>query len=666
MNKSEHITPVILISILCIFIFGLFIPLVTLFSDSWLEQWVQYSRGSEGLMEYSGNFRVLSSYISELTDSFLGIGPVNHHIALITIWFLNCVVVWRLLHFIWPENNFLTNCIALMYTVCPAYLTFPSQNYLYVSSFLLYNASICMTLGGIRKSNGSMSLTTVSIITQLLALVVLEYTISLEFTRIILIAYIISSGDSIVEKMKNIRVNKLLKRWFPNAIVCVIFFLYRFFLLRGQPDAYNERLFLSKLLLDPSEFILTRLELLFTDFYELIFIAWFRWGFLHQIFDTVKSFSLTSFGYIIVIFSTFILVFVFLNNLNTKNNVKKRYSVGSLIPSYDITILGIFLFITSGATIWFAARHFRFDGPLGDNDRYALATMLGSTFVSFSIIRKVFRKKYLPLIFSFLISLAVGYHLYMNNQFRHRTNDQKDLFYQLSWRIPGIKPLSTIVFLEYQYGPDYELSAAVNFLYSTNYINQNLEYWTIQLPQDEDDAIDLIKKESIYRKIRSFEFNGSRENSLYILKGNNNYCTKVLTKQNKDYFLNIGRIPQYVYNTIEKNDVILDYTRQSKEMLKIFFGDLATEYWCYYYQIADHAFHNGQYEKVLQVYLDTVNKEISPVDMAEYRIFLEAARIEGEKEVFRQIYNIMISDLKVRNYLESSSEYSEINRALNS
>ena len=66
-----------------------------------------------------------------------------------------------------------------------------------------------------------------------------------------------------------------------------------------------------------------------------------------------------------------------------------------------------------------------------------------------------------------LVALAAGKHILLGDEFRRDWQVQKNLFWQMAWRVPGLKP-NTLVLMneELSYYADNSISAALNWIFA--------------------------------------------------------------------------------------------------------------------------------------------------------------------------------------------------------
>ena len=100
-----------------------------------------------------------------------------------------------------------------------------------------------------------------------------------------------------------------------------------------------------------------------------------------------------------------------------------------------------------------------------------LSMMLGASFLLVGLIEYLIKtEKRKIVIMAVLIGLAVGKQTQNANSFRRAWETERGFFWQLAWRMPGIKPGTMLLTheLPLTYYSDYSLSAPLNLIYAPN------------------------------------------------------------------------------------------------------------------------------------------------------------------------------------------------------
>jgi hypothetical protein len=113
------------------------------------------------------------------------------------------------------------------------------------------------------------------------------------------------------------------------------------------------------------------------------------------------------------------------------------------------------------------------------NDRFMISMMLGGSLFIVGLIELWVRNARLKTgLFALLIALSVGQQFFNANIFRRDWAIQQEFFQQLAWRIPAMKPNTTLLtdVLPVDYETDLSFTAPLNWLYAPEYTDSDLPY----------------------------------------------------------------------------------------------------------------------------------------------------------------------------------------------
>ena len=105
-------------------------------------------------------------------------------------------------------------------------------------------------------------------------------------------------------------------------------------------------------------------------------------------------------------------------------------------------------------------------------NRFTLALMPGSVLLIVGLLEVFIRtSRQKVILVSILISLAAGWQFYNANTFRREWELSRDFFWQLSWRVPGLKPNTLLLTHEFpfKYYSDNSLTAPINWMYAPDF-----------------------------------------------------------------------------------------------------------------------------------------------------------------------------------------------------
>ena len=151
-------------------------------------------------------------------------------------------------------------------------------------------------------------------------------------------------------------------------------------------------------------------------------------------------------------------------------------------------------------------------------DRTTLAMMLGTSLMAVGIILLLAKKNlHRAIIVGMLVGLAVGLHFQNANHFRREWAAQKQFFWQLTWRAPGIEPGTMLLTSElpFVHFSDNSLTAPLNWTYLPDELTPQMPYLLYQIESRLGEGLESFEKGiPIEQEYRAVAFSGSTDRTL--------------------------------------------------------------------------------------------------------------------------------------------------------
>ena len=231
-----------------------------------------------------------------------------------------------------------------------------------------------------------------------------------------------------------------------------------------------------------------------------------------------------------------------------------------------------------------------------------------------------------------LVSLAVGFHARITNDYRWEWTRQTRFFDQINWRMPGIEPQTSIFINKSISGflNSYSALAALNTTLDIKGYPSNLPYWLENYfgSPVENNLKRYLNGKPINLDYRMYSFEIDRENTIAIYH-DPEQCLKVLAPNDLNNFL----VPKDYRILGETSNVSrIDPQGTNTDLPVVIFGKEQDVYWCYYYQKADLARQQGHWDEMIG-YLDEAKaKGFESNNEGEYIQFVQAYGMLGEWE----------------------------------
>ncbi|MBC7876848.1 MAG: hypothetical protein H7Y59_06710, partial [Anaerolineales bacterium] len=248
-------------------------------------------------------------------------------------------------------------------------------------------------------------------------------------------------------------------------------------------------------------------------------------------------------------------------------------------------------------------------------------------------------------VFALVIALGIGQQFFNANIFRRDWEKQRDIYWQMTWRIPALEPNTVILTdqMPIDYETDLSFTAPINWMYAPEYTRADLPYMLLYtekrlggptLPALEPH----IKVTYPYRTVT---FNGSTSQAIVIYMPTNG-CLRVLDPSHGDKEI-YAKLAKVLTDAISLSDPSRIITNTNVYATPMFFSEPKHE-WCYYFAKAELAQQVGDYQTVVSLGNEAISLGYKPTDQNEWLIFIEASALMGDIETAKRISAIALAD----------------------
>jgi hypothetical protein len=233
-----------------------------------------------------------------------------------------------------------------------------------------------------------------------------------------------------------------------------------------------------------------------------------------------------------------------------------------------------------------------------------------------------------------LIAASIGFQVLTLNEYRRSWIKQTDFYWQLYWRAPYIEP-GTAILSAGEILPrmgDYPTSFALSTLYPESQNRDVLKYYFFNLEADFATEIEDLRQGMALRKVAySSVFQGDSRESLVISYDPENYeCLWVLNPADRE----IRALPEITRDALPVSNLarIQPGSPYARPVPEEIFGPEPAHTWCYYFQKADLARQEGDWERIVGLWEEAEARGYAPGNGVEYLPFVEGYAREGEWE----------------------------------
>jgi hypothetical protein len=587
-----------------------------------------------------------------VTTSLIPPVPVYWQVFALIIHFIAVLSAWFAFHQVWPQHKRQTLVASLLFLVFPGYsqhwVAFTHINQEWIP-FIFYLLSFAFTARALRNqfalSGTNLQVSEVKVqsskqplttkIDTILALLFLilgvfptEYFVSIEPIRFLFIWVIVS------EQVNGLRQRfvETLKRWWPYGLIWLANAAWlAYFYTVGAYASYE-----VEVVKEP----LTVIHVVSTIGEATWKAGFYIWVQILVLASQALLAPTTLITFALII-TSFVLICFYLSKLNLSEGEVKKFA----IPAILIGLAGILL----GRVPSFAAGL-----PLtlqSSFDRFMISMMLGGSLFMIGFIELLIRNDRIKrIVLSTLIALAIGQQFFNANIFRRDWAKQQEIYWQLAWRIPALKPGTALLThqLPIDYETDLSFTAPIIWMYAPDYLRGDLPYALLYTEKRLGGTAipSLDRNTKITLPIRRVSFNGTTSQVLVIYMPQNG-CLRVLDPARGDA-VTYGQQSRFLVDAIPLSDLsnILVNTNQ---MVKPPFLSEPEHTWCYYFVKAELARQQEDWNQVIHFVDEARSLGYEPEDPFELLTYIEAQALTGNLSVAQEVSeNVLKQENRIR------------------
>lgn len=630
LKKVINIIPMpIWILIFCILAYGLLIPWLGFYLDDWYIVLYQKYFGAGNFSAFFENDRPLFAYVYDVFVPVFRDSKIAWQIFTLFTHALAASSFWWLLIKLMPSRRKLAAVAALLFTVYPGF-QFHWFSVMYGQVFMLYAIyflSYILMINAVRAVRGKVFYWLGAILCLVIGVVPQETFLGLELARPIVI-WIVMAAQS-PDKRK--RFKQTLLCWLPFLLVLIGFVIYR--LGYTENFSYQASLF-NELKAEPLTTILRMITEVFWGAVDAILVAWIN------LIELLKRDLLSTVSAVMLL--------LIMISMGLSYFLLKRKPEDEEHPLQNHWIIWISLLLTISAMAPFLAGSFKItlDFP---NNRYLLALAPGAClFLAAGIDTLLRTHKQKLIISSVLIGFAIGSQFLTARSFMLTWQAQQDFFWQLTWRAPEIKANTILVTEDLPFSDFFSgtsLTAPLNLIYSPDSSSQQIPYLIILTSQQKEVIQSYSLNQPINYNFRSFDFSGNTS-AMLVFKKPADGCLRIASPddlpeaymKNEDTEFWKAAIP-----LSNLNQIVVSTETDATLPIKYFSNENRNQ-WCYYYEKADLARQQEDWQRTVQLYSEAEDLGLKPYLDVELLPLVEAyiniGKLDLALETTKQITDI--------------------------
>lgn len=614
--------------------FGLLLPSLGFYQDDWLFIYNHYALGPQGIwdfMYYDGT--PFASILNNAQFALLGYSPLPWQVFSLLARWLTVVVFWLILRRLWPAHSREAFLSALLFAIHPLFTLQPMAvtfSQVWVAYFAL-GLSIYWMILCVQRPERFWFYTALSLLAGTFNLLSGEYFAGLEFARPVFLWFALA-GQPLSPKE---RAWRSLRHWLPYLVVLGGYIYWRFFVYEVPIENRNQPVLIEALLRNPLEGVWLILVNLLPDTLLIVISSWYN-------VLTPDAFDLTvrinQFAFLLAAFSG-LLAFYFLHRTTVseelQTNPRVHWPLQALVLGGVLVVCGLIppyvggLFLNDKNPLW--------------NSRFGMASMLGASMVVVAMLEwLVVSRRARVLLLAVLVGLALGWHLRYTNNFRWAWRKQVNFYRQLILRVPQLAPGTALV-AEGEILPlmgDYPTAYAINTLYARPRGEEpgRARYWFYGMTTNFGRNYgDFGQGMILFTRHRSMVFKGdSLQSILFSFEPDQGQCLRIYRPQ--DALIASSVLGRYMLPSvsISRPELILP-SDSPNAFLVGQLGITSFQDWCYFYQKADMARQNGDWQSIARYWRELQKAGLNSKEPFEYLSFIEAYLRLGDFEQARDV-----------------------------
>ncbi|MBL6962112.1 MAG: hypothetical protein ISR59_13480 [Anaerolineales bacterium] len=603
-------SPPLILAAIAAFAYGILAPQLGFYWDDLPIGWIRYELGTEALSRYFSTNRPAMGILYQGLTGIIPFKPIYwQFLALILRW-ISSVLFWAIFRQLFPRQKTLSIVAGLLFLLYPG---FNQQfiSFVYSSHFFTLVFFLLSIFAMLKRTQ---IWTIAALLASTINLLLGEYFFLLDLIRIPILWTTLGDFPNLKE-----RVRRVFLAWSPYLGILLVMIIGRVFFISNETYGYS---LLAELRAAP---LLTLRDLIKTVFLSLWTTLIAAWGQAFVLPDFELQGKVTIAIYLLVIiFSLAATLFAY--HLSPARRGDSRESEGEKQDAIRLIFLGFFAALLAGIPFWMTGLPVSLGFPA---NRATLPFILGSVLVLVGFLTFLPRKNLRLFIFALLIAFSAGRQFLWADEFRRDWNVQKNLFWQLSWRVPAIEEDTAILLNEgaLKFYADNSLSAPLNWIYAPKATEAHIPYMLFYPRSRLGQGIPALEKgHSLTHDFIAGEFHGNTS-QMILVNFSPPGCVHIVDPEidTKNRF--ISDILLRDAASLSRPELILPF---GEPQLPDIYAPEPAHGWCYYFEKADLARQFGDWDQVVALGAQAFNTGDHPNDPTENFVFIEGYAFTGD------------------------------------
>ena len=626
--------PVLSILLLWITSSVAYLPLVGKLGYYYDDWYLMYSAGAYGPGVFWDIFsidRPLRALVMIPAYLLFGGSPLYYNLSAYFFRVVGALALLWSLNMLWPGKRSVTTLMSLLFLIYPGFLSQPNaiDYQSHIVSFAAALVSVGLTLKAILSENhiAKVLCHATSILLGWFYLSQIEWYISIEFFRWACI-FMLSSRQGGTLFQKGVQA----LRWgYPSILVPTIFLVWRLFFFTSERGATDVGIQSEQIRLYPIQTIYHWGIQVLQDLFDVMLSAW-----------VIPLSQLTGYiqrwGGVLAVITVGLILFVF----HKLKDGDSQDESSQFDMHREALLLGLLTATAGLIPIAMVNREVLF--PYFS--RYSWISSIGVTIFVATALNSVNGRLLRNGILAGLCFISILTHHANAVKSVQETTLTRNFWWQVSWRVPGMEKGTTLiannpgVALE----EDYFVWGPANLIYyPEKQNNENIQPGLYASILNRDAIIKVLTRErQKYNNRRNIITYPNYRNLLILTQPTSNSCVHVIDGSQPEYSRNERDSIRVVGPYSEIEHVLTEEMPHMPPM--VVFGPEPPHGWCYYYEKADLARQRGDWDEVLNLGTQALNKGFAPQDDIEWIPFLQAYAVGGDTDQLMEMASFIAVD----------------------
>lgn len=599
-------------------------PLMSKFGfyrDDWYMLWTGRAFGPPGIVDLFTFDRPFVGFVYSISYRLLGENPLSWQIYSFTIRAIGALAFLWLLRRLWPEHKLETTSAAIIFFIYPGFLQWANANTKsnHLTTLSLAILSICLTVAAFqtRKLRRKTIFASLALITAAGYWFLYEYMIGLEGLRIMVVALFIWREDSQSRKSALLR---FLRMMLPYFILMALYVTWRLFVFQSGRAGVSVESAFEPYQLSLLRTVANRAIVLVEDIFETVVSAW-------AVPINSFTFNLKPAEFIITALLTLLAIGIFtIYTLSVlRGDLARRVDRNERDNFLSWVLIGAIAVVMTLAPVVVVGRDVRWDSGF---DKYTLQASAGVALLLVGTISFLVKSRYRFVLIAFLIAIATATQYGNSARWSTFWDDQRELWWQLSWRAPSLKE-GTVLLVEMpgeRFFEDYEIWGPANLIYDPGEPTVRIQSEILSSSTLEKIRVGQTESWGLRDTVESSR---SYLNSLILSRPERTSCwhamdgdDPVFPGQTSPMLYSIIRLSQ-----INQIDIDAPMTLPPEDI----FGREPEHDWCYFFETASLEAQRSNWNRVVELGDRALSLGFKPIDRSEWLPFLKGFVMVGRE-----------------------------------